>query len=419
MPAAISHVYFSAILDGLASNFVTLTAEEKAEDDRQIEAFPTEWFLAVIRRLHFLPDKPCGSSIAHCLQRLSRREFPNEAYEIIGHYAMHDPDPAEDIWRERQVNYYGGDPYLHGINTVRGQAAMAIASLMSADAKRLANLRSAIDSLVRDPVLSVRACAINALTVMLDTDRSEAVALFLACCEGAEPLWATTPFSRFLRIAFRNQYSRLNDLVQRALASTIDKVVENVATEVVLAELGGLDTAGTAERVRRGTVAMRKAASQVYARNLGHDEVGDQAAAHLTEYFEDASDQVRQHVAQAFWGVGGERLLSLEPFIQEFIESQAFENSPEHLLHAMEESRAALPHVVCRAAERLLQFLGEEATSIAHAGAASAYSISKLVVRQYAQAEDPDLKLRCLDLIDRMELVGFLGIGDELHKVDR
>jgi hypothetical protein len=48
-----------------------------------------------------------------------------------------------------------------------------------------------------------------------------------------------------------------------------------------------------------------------------------------------------------------------------------------------------------------------------------AHGISTLVVRQYEQTTDDAIKTHCLDLIDRMERVGYLGIGDELNRIDR
>jgi hypothetical protein len=47
------------------------------------------------------------------------------------------------------------------------------------------------------------------------------------------------------------------------------------------------------------------------------------------------------------------------------------------------------------------------------------YSISKLIIRQYEQTMDLSIKKEYLDLIDQMERIGYLGIDDELDRVDR
>jgi hypothetical protein len=48
-----------------------------------------------------------------------------------------------------------------------------------------------------------------------------------------------------------------------------------------------------------------------------------------------------------------------------------------------------------------------------------AQSISKLIVRQYEQSTDATMKKQCLDLIDQIEQAGYLGISDELNRIDR
>ena len=88
-------------------------------------------------------------------------------------------------------------------------------------------------------------------------------------------------------------------------------------------------------------------------------------------------------------------------------------------MHALKESKVELPDIVCRAAERTLDFIGEEGTHIAHHGSMIAHSISALVVRQYEQTTDIAVKTHCLDLIDRMEKVGYLGMDEELSRIDR
>lgn len=164
---------------------------------------------------------------------------------------------------------------------------------------------------------------------------------------------------------------------------------------------------------------MRKAAADVYATNLSHDVVGDKCAERLEEFFADESEAVRHEVASAFFNLSGDRLLQLKDFISRFIEARCFESETDGLLQALEESNVELLQVICRSAKRILEFLGEEGTHVAHRGAMTAHDISTLIVRQYEQTTDDAIKMRCLNLIDQMERVGYFGIGEELAKVDR
>jgi hypothetical protein len=45
--------------------------------------------------------------------------------------------------------------------------------------------------------------------------------------------------------------------------------------------------------------------------------------------------------------------------------------------------------------------------------------IAKIVVRLYAQTEDPAIQARCLSIINEMERHHFLGVSEELQRLDR
>ncbi len=421
MPDDLHPHYFSAILDGLCSRF-TQGEEEKRAEQQEIEATPTETFLKIIDRLHSLPDKTGGSSILHCIQVLSDRSLPPRILEIVSYYATSDPDPERDIWQTKANNgncYYSGDPYEHGIHCIRGRAAQTIASLLYGDQSRLDALRPALESLSNDPVVSVRTCAVDAFLPLLNFNRDLAVDLFLEACGRSEAICTTEPFRRFVRYAKHTHYTQLRELLQFALHSKNTEAVENAALQITLAELEDVDVGCDAADIRTGSETMRKAAARVYAGNLLHETVGNRCAERLQEFFDDDAKSIQQEVSRAFFKIPGERLLQLKDFISRFIESKAFENGAYALLHILEESNVELPEIICPAADRILEFVGQEGTNIAYRESIVAQIISKLIVRQYQQTGDEKVKTRCLDIIDRMEQFGFFGIGDELKKIDR
>ena len=253
----------------------------------------------------------------------------------------------------------------------------------------------------------------------LNFARDEAVELFLKACEGYTAICGTPPFERFIHYAVYTHYPQLREILQFALGSDNADAVENAARQIALADLDEIDVGSDASNIRHGTETMRKAAATVYASNLAHERVGNKCAEHLEEFFNDDSEKVRQEVSSSFFGLSGARLLELESVIGQFIESKSFEHETDRLLHALEESNVELPQIICRAAERVLEFLDDEGTHHASHGAMVAQSISKLIVRQYEQSTDATMKKHCLDLIDQMERVGYLGIGDELNRIDR
>lgn len=67
----------------------------------------------------------------------------------------------------------------------------------------------------------------------------------------------------------------------------------------------------------------------------------------------------------------------------------------------------------------IVSLIGDKGSNIQFREASTASSIATLVVRQYAQTSDPALKRKCLDLIDQMEILNYMGMSDELDKIDR
>ena len=421
MPDDMGAVYFLAILDGLSGRSVNPGPERDA-DKKVIENTETDVFLAVVDRAHALPGKPCGLAIVDCIQMLSDRTLPSRILDIVSYYAMNDPDPEEEMWKTdagEGDRYYMGDPYHHGINCVRGRAAEAIAALLDSNQTRLADLRGALDALSRDRIVSVRTCAIDALLPLLNFSRDFAVKLFVAACGDHHEMWNTHPFERFVSYAVHTHYGRLRPLFQAALRSGSEGAAGRVARQIVLAELSDVDVGTDGERVRTGNATMRKAAMGVYAHNVANEVVGAVCMRRLEPFLDDADNTVRSEASKAFFNVSDEWLLRSKEFVLKYIDSKTFESDPYHLLRALEESSLAVPHVICRAAERVLDFLGEEGTHAAHRGSMVAKSIATLVIRQYQQAADTNLKMRCLDFIDQMEEAGYFGIDTELAKLER
>lgn len=402
--------YFNAILEGMSIQRQGLNEDQREKEQAKIDSLETQIFVKLIERVHKIPGKPCGRSIVDAVAQVAQRDLPNELLDIVCFYAKHDADPSNPI---------GDDPYTDGINSVRGRAALTISQLISEKSNRLDYLLPAIRGLVSDEALAVRTVAIEVCRVVLDIDPELALKLFLTATENEPAICGTSPFGRFVYCALAKHYDQIRVRLVEALASTNERCVEIAARNIVIAELSNVSNTQDCHAVRCGSVTMRRAAAGVYAHNLRDTMVGDRCQQGLRQFFQDESEEVRENVGLAFSELDGKRLLELQGFIIDFIDSKSFETSPEFLLWALEKSAQELPTVIVRAAERILDFLREPESSVTHRGALSTYPLSKLVVRQYSQTEDDDLRIRCMKIIDRMELLGFPGISEELARLER
>lgn len=269
----------------------------------------------------------------------------------------------------------------------------------------------------------VRCCLFNALLAYRNCHRDHAVELFMRACDGADALFASRPYERFVQYATFTHYQVVRPLLQRGLKSKDLEVVKVAARQTAFAALGEgkeLDRARRdAAKVRRGTETMREAAARIYARNIAGADVGPLCRQYLRALFNDRSKNVRAAAAACFHYLPqdiGEDYLQL---ITRYLRSRAFPNPHDRLLHKLEDSRAALPgKVALDLVDRFIEQVGDAGADIATSAAADSPIVAKLVFRQYAQARDPKTRKRCLDLIDRMERHRFHGLDRELSEHD-
>ena len=205
-------------------------------------------------------------------------------------------------------------------------------------------------------------------------------------------------------------------MLQEALASENESAIENAARQITLVDLVDVDVGEDAAAIRSGSDLQRKTAVSVYAHNIGDKEVGDKCAEHLESFFDDDSEEVRKQLCDTFFNIEDDRLLELEAFIGRFVESKSFETAPDRALRALEKSRLQLPTIICRAADRVLEFADDRSRNDHYS---ALRHIATLVVRQYEQTENEGTKKLCLDLIDRMEQIGHDGMAGELGKLER
>ncbi|NEE59558.1 hypothetical protein G3M55_85345, partial [Streptomyces sp. SID8455] len=91
-----------------------------------------------------------------------------------------DPDPRSEAARtgaDPGQERYGGDLLTAGINSTRGEAALAIGALLRAADTAAQELLPLLGSLAVDPVMSVRVCAAEAVVALLRHDPETALDL--------------------------------------------------------------------------------------------------------------------------------------------------------------------------------------------------------------------------------------------------
>ncbi|HKC63364.1 MAG TPA: hypothetical protein VKB86_06990 [Pyrinomonadaceae bacterium] len=397
--------YFEAVLRGVA---------EAALDPQLV--------LRLCRRCHALPSRPLGRWIPPVIANSAGSALPDEALEIAAWYATEDPDPEEELWRKPA---YGGQPYFGGsidtatINSARGVASEAVGRLIFHDASRLEKLLPAVERMVDDSLITVRAGVARALIGVLKHDRDLAVKLFLRLCDTEDALLRTRGVESFMDYGLRTHYEELSPLLDRMLNADHDETKIAGARLACVAALFTEQARVAAESCVRGSEMHRRGAAQVLVANLGQARFRRFCEENLMLLFNDTSEKVRGEAARCFFRLGGEQVGDYADLVEAFIQSEAFVSEHGSLFHALEKTTAQLPDMTCAAAERFFDLAGSDVSDMSTHGAADSFMVTKLVVRIYTQSRSPEVQRRCLDLIDRTSRLQALGLAEAISDYER
>ena len=397
LPDETNTAYFDAVLRGVAAAAASITIEQTT---------------ALVERCHRLPDRPCGRWIGGPIQRIASQALPEALYVVLEWYAVHDPDPSDEL--------PAGVGLLHcGLNSVRGHIAGCVAALIAARAEHFVRLRSTVTNLVSDRSRAVRAMAAEVVLALASTHSDEAERLFSLLLEWEDDELLDTHFVQFyIWHHARSNLSLYRSVIRRLLASP---VAGNRAAGARNAVALGLDEPGEDEPARAcrssDDSVVRAAAARVYAANLVTARFREACEAALAEFFDDSDTEVRKVAGNAIWRLTGSEVGEHVQLCERFLRSAAFPDHPDHIVHALKESTARVPALVLRASEAVFaRWEGEKRSARLTYTCKDAFA---LVLRAYTDALARPEKERALDLLDRGLRGDIYGVAKDLESHDR
>ena len=105
--------------------------------------------------------------------------------------------------------------------------------------------------------------------------------------------------------------------------------------------------------------------------------------------------------------------------MRRFVASAACVKNSYDLVVPLEKAVTALPEIVCRLPERLIEEQRASDNSTHIESRRWTHHLPSLIARLYEQTREPKIKTRCLNIIDDMLELGFGEIDQELEKVER
>ena len=341
---------------------------------------------------------------------------------MVAWYATEGADLDNELWGAspgQQSPNYSRDLLTAGINSVRGAAAETIAQLIFDDASHLAFFEPYLRAMVNDRSVAVRTLVAQVLLSILRHNRDLAVELFLVLCQADGRLLATHYVEMFLAYTGQTHFQQLEPVLSRMVESQVEDVARAGARQVCLAALEIEDALPLADRCFAGSKFLKLGATEVYSANLKQSAFRAKCEEMLGSAFTDLDDEVRRAAAMCFSQFEGQELGDYRDLIEAYIKSPAFTPDQNYLISALGETTANMPDIILATCERFLDWAGDDAEENRMRASVHSGDIATLIVRVYSRATDPLIKHRCLDHIDRMELLMLVGLDKVTDEFER
>lgn len=402
IPPGTNEAYLGAILRGLATGRLEI-----------------DLLVGVCRHAHDLGGSEANRWLVHLVRAHAAGTLPDELVQLVADIAVRDPDPAG---REPGETWNGRSIDSAAINSTRGAAALALGDLLAEDSERLALVEPALRELVIDPQSEVRASTIAALAPLLYIDSNHALALFRdAVNDVADELLGSRYVEHFLHQTIRRgRYPDVASALGRMAVAADDDTRRVAARQLAIASYQNPSLDSEVDAVlNSGDDTARAAAIEVFADNVTYAPRRDRSMVVIAAAFHDPAKIVRDAAERAFYALDDERLSDYTPIIAALAGSPAFPDGGSAALHSLETSRHPLPPEVLGVCEAFVAAHQRDIGDIATSAAGDAMYVVRLALRMHAQHTDPELRRRCLDLIDQLVAFRAHDIERDLDTIER
>jgi|MDTC01.2.fsa_nt_gb DNA-binding transcriptional LysR family regulator len=415
--------YVAAVLQGLQQ-----TEPKDLPDEKKAQWAPAsiELIEAVIARFFGTDDPYVASQFCHLLRDRACEPWSESALTRLARYAMHHPQPGIDelvTWKSGDSDH-ASDASTYGletnaINVVRGQAALAIRSLLYEHPDWLEIFDEALCSLVSDKHPAVRVAAVEACLPVLNIDRDKAVRWFSEACRDDPRVTACRIGVYFFNCCMESHRPVLEPLVRAMMTSQLSEVSQRGAAEVTARWLFHGYFEEELELCKTGTVSQRKGVAETVGHFVLNNEYSDRCRPLLDAFSVDPDSEVRSEIKRAFWDQRIFETPSCKEMISKYIDSLAYQDDPTPLFRAMGQyAGSLLPYAdhILEIANKFAGPLRDASRDMSTSIAGDVRSLPPILLRLYEQAQDAadvGIENKCLDAWDKL-FRGRVGLVREL-----
>jgi hypothetical protein len=403
----ISSRYFSALLSGLAKSNIS-----------------SDVVFAVCET--FFQKRPYDTiiqtSICDAIENRVKDNVPKTLIELARNIALTSADPDHEAWRTKASDgqyYYGGDPHSEGINTTRGRAVRVyVRCMLEASPLDTESLLNTLEKVATDNSSAVRACLIEALPYLLRFDSNRVVSIFEIAVDNRPELLECRVSDNFIYYALRQHGSEMLKHISALRHSEKDEAQETCGRLATLVYFDLPKTKSLYRKCLRGDTALRRGVAKVLARNVDQLQLLKRCLTGLRKLYNDSNEGVRQEVGEVFQYLPSPTPL-IKRFIAGFLCSQSVVDAAKSLVDYAERIQMEYPEIALLIAEQTQLTLGKNLVDIQKATSLLDNNLVSLAVAIQTHNTDPILKVRALDLFERVMDLGSHYATEALKTVDR
>ena len=357
-------------------------------------------------RAHRIYGSAVGQAVCSSIARVGR---PNDRLVALLRAYAQDADPDQETARtEAPGGEYvsRGDLFTAGLNSTRGQAALAVASTLFKGADHADPLRSVVEDLAQDRILAVRVCAAEAVLALLAHRPTRALDLAEQLFDAPIQILDADTSQRLLAHVLMRDPGRFTRVLAEALTGP-DEVATRAGVIWVQARWRGVELPGVVSDLCSLPTAARRGAAQAFATNAA-DSVDEL----LTLLDEDDPD-IRVQVARAIRNLDELAPADQEALIDSLVSSPTFANQMANIIQTLQRMPSTLPANTITVCERVVDVAGAPLGDLTTGTALIGYGLIPVVLRLYRQGDD-HLRERCLNIIDRLAEFSVIGVEEAL-----
>lgn len=396
LPTDSDHEFVHAILDGLAPS----GCDEHTVAEACLIA-------------HSRPGRPHGREIAHLLRATAQLPLRSDLVDILCWYAANDPDDGAALI----VGDNAYDLDTASLNCARGAAIHAIGGLVAADSERATIVWDLMTRLA-DEQSPVMACALSWALSSFPSQSDQSV-MGLAeklLCNPDESVAGSHGLERLLLRLVPAHFAAFRPRVYE-LAKSLDESVARTAARVAAYAAAAIEDSFDAGAFDSWLAEARSGAAAVLAVNARYVDSGSVVWGALVHSFGDSEPSVRASAAACFRDLESLDMSRWIPLVNALMASPAFPHEADDVVIALERCSSRDEDTVLGFCERYLDTIPPDGDLPSRAHLTDILSI--LVLDTYAQSSEEDSRVRCLDMVDSMVLLGVYGVRSRLANWDR